>query len=157
MDVNKGNQRGEVDVMSSFALRLREFVLVPGQVSLNEKKNEEIHELYFETMSSLALRLVQVSLSESLFSSVGSSVPFVRERSGVRTPDLSLVRTPDLSLTYGTLLPTELKRLSDKDTWTDVERGWTWFQSKVHASSMGRMGGTLLDGKYVVFGFLVIN
>ncbi len=55
----------------------------PGQVSLNEKKKEEIHELYFETMSSLALRLVQVSLSESLFSSVGSSVPFV-ERSGVR-------------------------------------------------------------------------
>jgi hypothetical protein len=56
----------------------------PG-VFKQEKKNEEIHEIYFETMSSLALRLVQVSLSESLFSSVGSSVPFVRERSGVRT------------------------------------------------------------------------
>ena len=98
MDVNKGNQRGEVDVMSSFALRLREFVLVPGQVSLNEKKNEEIHELYFETMSSLALRLVQVSLSESLFSSVGSSVPFVRERSGFELPTFPLFELPTFPL-----------------------------------------------------------
>jgi hypothetical protein len=31
MDVNKGNQRGNIDIMFSFALRLREFVLVPAR------------------------------------------------------------------------------------------------------------------------------